>query len=141
MSFNFETILQAHNCAIRAAAFSHNENWLISGDDAGTLKYWQTNLNNLKSISGARSEPVRGVAFASTDLKFCSCSDDTTVKVWIRARADDLRAHGSRRRRVGRLASATGAARVGGQGAGEAVGRQERFGRGDDSRTRTRWDA
>ena len=25
MSFNFETILQAHNCAIRAAAFSHNE--------------------------------------------------------------------------------------------------------------------
>ena len=87
MSFNFETILQAHNCAIRAAAFSHNENWLISGDDAGTLKYWQTNLNNLKSISGAHSEPVRGVAFASTDLKFCSCSDDTTVKVWDFARA------------------------------------------------------
>ena len=57
------------------------------GDDAGTLKYWQTNLNNLKSISGAHSEPVRGVAFASTDLKFCSCSDDTTVKVWDFARA------------------------------------------------------
>merc|ERR1719498_2250096 len=87
MSFNFETILQAHNCAIRTAAFSHNENWLISGDDAGTLKYWQTNLNNLKSISGAHSEPVRGVAFAPTDLKFCSCSDDTTVKVWDFARA------------------------------------------------------
>ena len=87
MSFNFETILQAHNCAIRTATFSHNENWLISGDDAGTIKYWQTNLNNLKSIANAHAEPVRDVAFAPSDLKFCSCSDDTTVKVFDFARA------------------------------------------------------
>ena len=87
MSFNFETILQAHNCAIRTATFSHNENWLISGDDAGTIKYWQLNLNNLKSIANAHAEPVRGTAFAPSDLKFCSCSDDTTVKVFDFARA------------------------------------------------------
>ena len=30
-SFNFETILQAHDTAIRALVWSHNENWLISG--------------------------------------------------------------------------------------------------------------
>ena len=136
MSFNFETILQAHNCAIRAAAFSHNENWLISGDDAGTLKYWQTNLNNLKSISGAHSEPVRGVARFHRPQVLLVLGRHDGQGVGFRARADDLRAHGSRRRRqVGGLASATGAARVRGQRfAGEAVGRQERFGRGDDSR-------
>ena len=80
---------QAHNCAIRTAAWSHNENWLLSGDDSGTIKYWQTNLNNLKAVN-AHSEPVRGVAFAPTDLKFCSCSDDTTVKVWDFARAQQI---------------------------------------------------
>ncbi|ACO69977.1 predicted protein, partial [Micromonas commoda] len=86
MSFNFETILQAHDCAIQAACWSKNENWLLTGDDAGRIKYWQTNLNNLKSVN-AHTEPVRGVSFAPTDLKFCSCSDDTTVRVFDFARA------------------------------------------------------
>ena len=86
MSFNFETILQAHDCAIQAACWSKNENWLLTGDDTGRIKYWQTNLNNLKSVN-AHAEPVRGVSFAPTDLKFCSCSDDTTVRVFDFARA------------------------------------------------------
>ena len=86
-SFNFETILQAHNCAIRTCTFAHNENWFLSGDDAGCIKYWQTNLNNLKSIDNAHTEPVRGLAFSPSDLKFTSCSDDTTVKVFDFARA------------------------------------------------------
>ena len=86
MSFNFETILQAHDCAIQAACWSKNENWLLTGDDTGRIKYWQTNLNNLKSVN-AHTEPVRGVSFAPTDLKFCSCSDDTTVRVFDFARA------------------------------------------------------
>jgi polyadenylation factor subunit 2 len=87
MSFNFETILQAHNCAIRCATFSHSENWLLSGDDTGCVKYWQLNLNNLKSINDAHTEPVRGLSFSPSDLKFVSCSDDTTVKVFDFARA------------------------------------------------------
>jgi len=38
MSFNFETILQAHDTAIRALVWSHNENWLISGACAGGVR-------------------------------------------------------------------------------------------------------
>lgn len=30
-------------------------------------------------------------SFSSTDLKFCSCSDDTTVKVWDFARCQEER--------------------------------------------------
>lgn len=78
-SFNFETILQAHDTAIRSLQWAHNENWLISGDDGGVVKYWQPNMNNVKATQ-AHKEPVRGLAFAPSDLKFCSCSDDTTVK-------------------------------------------------------------
>ena len=42
-SFNFETILQAHNNPVRTATVSHSENWLISADDSGQIKYWQMN--------------------------------------------------------------------------------------------------
>ena len=40
---------------------------------------------------------VRGLAFSCTDLKFCSCSDDTTIKVWDFARCQQehvLAGHG-----------------------------------------------
>lgn len=36
-------------------------------------------MNNVKATQ-AHKEAVRGLAFACTDLKFCSCSDDTTIK-------------------------------------------------------------
>jgi polyadenylation factor subunit 2 len=37
-SFNFEMILQAHDQPIRSMVWSHNENYMVSGDDGGTLK-------------------------------------------------------------------------------------------------------
>jgi polyadenylation factor subunit 2 len=62
--------------------WSHNENYMVSGDDGGTLKYWQNNMNNVKANKTAHKESIRDLSFCKTDLKFCSCSDDTTVKVW-----------------------------------------------------------
>ena len=85
-SFNFETILQAHNNPVRTATVSHSENWLISADDSGQIKYWQMNFNNLKQTQ-AHGEPIRGVSFSPTDLKFATCADDATIKIFDFARA------------------------------------------------------
>ncbi|KAF7824714.1 flowering time control protein FY-like isoform X1 [Senna tora] len=87
-SFNFEMILQAHDQAIRSMVWSHNDNWMVSGDDGGAIKYWQNNMNNVKANKSAHKESVRALR---TDLKFCSCSDDTTVKVWDFARCQEER--------------------------------------------------
>lgn len=81
MGFNFETIMQAHENAIRAATYSHSGDWLVSADHGGVVKYWQPNFNNVKEIQ-AHGEPVRGLAFAPTDSKFVTCSDDTSLKLW-----------------------------------------------------------
>ncbi|GAO50856.1 hypothetical protein G7K_4975-t1 [Saitoella complicata NRRL Y-17804] len=81
MAFNFETIMQAHDAAIRVAEWSHNGDWLLSGDHDGTLKYWQPNMNNLKVIQGHR-EAIRDLSFAPTDNKFVTASDDGTLKIW-----------------------------------------------------------
>jgi polyadenylation factor subunit 2 len=42
--------------------WSHNENWMITGDHGGVVKYWQPNMNNVKAFS-AHKEAVRGLRY------------------------------------------------------------------------------
>jgi polyadenylation factor subunit 2 len=81
LTFNFETILQAHETELRSIVWSHDENWMLSGDQNGTVKYWQSNMNNLKAVR-AHEQTIRDLTFARTDAKFASCSDDGSIKVW-----------------------------------------------------------
>ncbi|KAI9776248.1 MAG: pre-mRNA cleavage and polyadenylation factor (CPF) complex subunit [Geoglossum umbratile] len=81
MGFNFETIMQAHDSAIRAASYSHSDDWLLSADQDGIVKYWQPNFNNVKVIQ-AHNDPIRDLAFAPTDSKFVTASDDSTLKIF-----------------------------------------------------------
>ena len=81
MGFNFETILQAHDSAIRAATYSHNEDWLVSADQDGIVKYWQPNFNNVKAIQ-AHGDPIRDLAFSPNDSKFVTACDDATLKIF-----------------------------------------------------------
>jgi polyadenylation factor subunit 2 len=81
LTFNFETILQAHTSSVRSMIWSHNEQWMLSGDDKGYIKYWQTNMNNVQMYQG-HLEAIRGLSFAPSDSKFASCSDDRTVRIF-----------------------------------------------------------
>ncbi|KAI9815516.1 MAG: pre-mRNA cleavage and polyadenylation factor (CPF) complex subunit [Pycnora praestabilis] len=81
MGFNFETIMQAHDAAIRAASYSHSDDWLVSADQDGVVKYWQPNFNNVKAIQ-AHNDPIRDLAFSPTDTKFVTASDDSTLKIF-----------------------------------------------------------
>ncbi|KAL8828778.1 MAG: hypothetical protein Q9191_002390 [Dirinaria sp. TL-2023a] len=81
MGFNFETIMQAHDSAIRAATYSHGEDWLVSADQDGVVKYWQPNFNNVKAIQ-AHHEPIRDLAFSPNDNKFVTACDDATLKIF-----------------------------------------------------------
>ena len=62
MQFNFETILQAHDEAVRGLQWSHNGDWLLSGDTTGIIKYWQPNMNNVKVLAAHRDAAVRDVS-------------------------------------------------------------------------------
>ncbi|KAJ8068086.1 hypothetical protein OCU04_003660 [Sclerotinia nivalis] len=79
--FNFETIMQAHDVAIRALSYSHSDDWLISADHDGVIKYWQPNFNNVKVIQG-HDDPIRDLAFSPNDSKFVTASDDSTLKIF-----------------------------------------------------------
>lgn len=64
LTFNFETILQAHDTSVRAMVWSNNDSWMITGDHSGFIKYWQSNMNNVKMFQGHK-EPVRGIRWDS----------------------------------------------------------------------------
>ncbi|PRW56172.1 flowering time control FY-like isoform X1 [Chlorella sorokiniana] len=84
-TFQFETIIQSHETPVRTMTFTHNGNFLVSGDDSGTVRYWKTNLELVKSVAAHR-EAVRMLAFAPSDLKYATGSDDSTIRVWDFAR-------------------------------------------------------
>jgi polyadenylation factor subunit 2 len=80
-TFNFETILQAHDSAVRAMRFTHSGAYLASADHAGVIKYFQPNMNNLTAWAGHR-EAVRGISFSPDDGRFATASDDSTIRIW-----------------------------------------------------------
>ncbi|XP_054769067.2 pre-mRNA 3' end processing protein WDR33-like [Lytechinus pictus] len=98
LTFNFETILQAHECAVRTMTWSRNDMWLLTGDDQGFIKYWQSNMNNVQMYQAHKDQAVRCASFAPSDSKFCTCSDDGTVRIWDFLRCHEekiLRGHGA----------------------------------------------
>lgn len=60
LTFSFETILQAHDSAVRTMIWSHNDLWMLTADHSGFVKYWQSNMNNVKMFQAHR-DPVRGL--------------------------------------------------------------------------------
>ncbi|CAF2505828.1 unnamed protein product [Rotaria sp. Silwood2] len=96
LTFNFETILQAHDSAVRAMIWSNNEQWMLTGDHNGFVKYWQSNMNNVK-VYQAHNDPVRGLTFSPNDSKFASCSDDSFIRIFdfmTGTEERELRGHG-----------------------------------------------
>ena len=87
--FNFETIMQAHEAAVRSIVYSHSDDWLISADQEGLVKYWQPNFNNVKEIQ-AHDMPVRDMAFAPQDSKFVTASDDAFLKIFDFATGEEI---------------------------------------------------
>ncbi|CAB3371027.1 Hypothetical predicted protein [Cloeon dipterum] len=97
LTFNFETILQAHDSPVRTMVWSHNDIWMVTGDHGGYVKYWQSNMNNVKMFQ-AHKEALRGISFSPTDQKFATCSDDGTIRIWDFLRCQEeriLRGHGA----------------------------------------------
>ncbi|WFD28412.1 pre-mRNA cleavage and polyadenylation factor (CPF) complex subunit [Malassezia nana] len=81
LTFHFESILQAHDSAVRAMAWSHSGTWLVSADQNGHIKYFQHNMNNVQAFVGHR-DAIRGISFAPDDQRFVTVADDSTLKIW-----------------------------------------------------------
>lgn len=52
--------------------WSHADDWLISSDDRGLVKYWQSNMNNVHTFQ-AHSDPVRCLRWEDDMQQYNSC--------------------------------------------------------------------
>ncbi|KAI9451621.1 WD40-repeat-containing domain protein [Lactarius psammicola] len=75
LTFNFETILQAHDTAIRALTFNHA---------------WHLHRVG-RPVRHPHREAVRGLSFSPDDARFATASDDSTVRVWSFAESREER--------------------------------------------------
>ncbi|KAL7409880.1 WD40-repeat-containing domain protein [Mrakia frigida] len=82
LAFNFETILQAHDTPIRSIAWARSSRYLLSSDDSGQIKYFQSNMNNLAVLPGHAGHSCRGLSFGSGDSRFVSAGDDGFIRIW-----------------------------------------------------------
>lgn len=88
--------------------WSYNEEWMVrlclirikfifkvTGDQGGEVKYWQSNMNNVKVFRAHdevfffrfflelyQSQAVRDLKFSRTDQKMVTCSDEVNIKIW-----------------------------------------------------------
>lgn len=53
---------QAHDSPVRAMTWSHNDMWMLTADHGGYVKYWQSNMNNVKMFQ-AHKEAIREARF------------------------------------------------------------------------------
>ena len=81
LHFNFETIAQGHEDANRAMTWSNDEQNMITGDDMGSIKYWNTEMANIERFD-AHDAGIRAISTSPQDNKFASCGDDQKVKIW-----------------------------------------------------------
>lgn len=56
------SLLQAHDSPVRAMTWSHNDMWMLTADHGGYVKYWQSNMNNVKMFQ-AHKEAIREARF------------------------------------------------------------------------------
>ncbi|KAJ6231911.1 wd40 repeat protein [Anaeramoeba flamelloides] len=89
-TFNFVTISQGHNSAIRAIKWTSDGKWFVTADQDGKIMYWEENIKNVKNIQG-HEKPIRDLSFSPTDFKFCTGSDDSYVKIFDFANSKEER--------------------------------------------------
>ncbi|OQS55242.1 PFS2 [Ecytonucleospora hepatopenaei] len=80
VTFNFDTIIKAHDSAIKALQWSRRKDLFLSSDSLGFVKYWNGALNTLNEIE-VHKAPIKDLSFSFDDSKFCTASDDSQIKV------------------------------------------------------------
>ena len=98
INFSFELIMSAHDASFRCMEWSHNNNYLLTCDAGGNIKYWSPSIAPVNEIDSTHNkQPIHGLSFSPSDTKFVSCRDDSTVRVWDWARKAEeqvLEGHG-----------------------------------------------
>lgn len=82
-NFSFATKVSAHQSSIRAIQFTKTESFLLTGDNAGNIIYFDNTLVQKSKLKAHNDkESVTDISFSVSDAKFISSSDDKSAKIF-----------------------------------------------------------
>jgi polyadenylation factor subunit 2 len=69
INFSFELIMSAHDNSFRCMAWSHNQNYLLTSDGGGNIKYWSPSIAPVQSIDSHDGQAIHALSFSPADTK------------------------------------------------------------------------
>lgn len=69
-------------CKASCAVFSHDERYIASGDESGSICIWDTETGDLYKEMVGHEKCVNSVKFSKWGKHILSASEDSTVKIW-----------------------------------------------------------
>lgn len=67
---------------MQAICVTNYEKFILSGDKKGIIAYCNSKIDRKNVIQAHNELAVRDLSFSPASLKFVSCSDDTTARVF-----------------------------------------------------------
>ena len=85
------TLLQAHSGPVYSSAFTHDDKFLLTCSEDTTVRLWDIEKLNNRSIYNGHNYPVMSLAVSSLSLYFASGSMDSTARLWSLERTFPIR--------------------------------------------------
>ncbi len=97
-NYEYEKTTSVHKDRVQALAWSSYEKFVISGDKKGHIVYSDSKISQKNKFQAHNESCIRDLGFSPSCLKFASCADDRTARVFDFLRsAEEVRfeGHGS----------------------------------------------
>jgi polyadenylation factor subunit 2 len=72
----------AHQSRVQTLCWTNYEKFILSGDNQGLIVYSDSKMNLHYKLQAHNKLCVRDLSFSPVSLKFVSCSDDTTARIF-----------------------------------------------------------
>ena len=82
LNLDYQSSCDVHSDKVQAMVWSNYQKYLVTGDKVGDIVYCNENIDQKNRFSAHPGDCVKDLSFASSSVKFVSCSGDCTAKVW-----------------------------------------------------------
>ena len=81
-NYEYEKTTSVHKDRVQAMCWTNYEKYLISGDKIGNIVYSDNKISQKNKFEAHNQSCIRDLSFSLSSMKFVSCSDDRTAKVF-----------------------------------------------------------
>ena len=81
-NYEYEKTTSVHKDRVQAICWTNYEKYIISGDKKGFIIYSDNKISQKNKFQAHNESCIRDLSFSISSLKFMSCSDDRTARIF-----------------------------------------------------------